>query len=66
MLKNNYNPHSISVIMPTYNQGAFISRSIKSLLLQSFSQWQLIIINDGCTDYTEDVIKDFYFNKLLT
>lgn len=49
----------ISVLMPTYNQGAFIARSIKSLLLQSFQPWELIIINDGCTDYTEEVIKQY-------
>lgn len=49
----------ISVIMPTYNQGAFISRAIKSLLLQKFNDWELIIINDACTDYTDQVINEY-------
>lgn len=49
---------SISVIMPTYDQGHFISRAIKSLLLQSFNNWELIIINDGANDYTDDVVAE--------
>lgn len=51
--------NGISVIMPSYNQGAFISRAIKSLLLQSLSEWELIIINDGSDDYTSDVVKQY-------
>lgn len=53
------NYKGISVLMPTFNQGAFISRAISSLLLQTFQNWELIIINDGSTDYTEDVILEF-------
>jgi glycosyltransferase involved in cell wall biosynthesis len=49
----------ISVIMPTFNQGAFICRAISSLRLQTFEKWELIIINDGSTDYTHDVLQDF-------
>lgn len=55
----------ISVLMPTYNQGSFISRSIKSILLQSFQQWELIIINDGCTDYTEEVVKEYLSDERI-
>ncbi|GGE42619.1 glycosyl transferase family 2 [Pedobacter psychrotolerans] len=46
----------ISVIMPTYQHGAFISRAITSLQLQTFREWELIIIVDGSTDATIDVI----------
>lgn len=48
-----------SVIMPTFNNAAFIRRAIISLLRQSFSDWELIIINDGSTDDTYLRIKDF-------
>ena len=48
-----------SVIMPTYNHSAFIRRAILSLYKQTYSNWELIIINDGCTDETEMFISDF-------
>ncbi len=59
----------ISIIMPTYNCAPFISTAIKSILLQSFKKYELIIINDGSTDDTKSVIKNFndsrikYFEK---
>ncbi|TQM51507.1 glycosyltransferase involved in cell wall biosynthesis [Arcticibacter tournemirensis] len=48
-----------SVIMPTYNQASFIRRAISSLQGQTYTNWELIIINDGCTDETEFFIADF-------
>lgn len=48
-----------SVIMPTYNQAHFIRRAILSLQQQTCTNWELIIINDGCTDNTEFFISDF-------
>ncbi len=48
-----------SIIMPTYNQASFIRRAILSLQKQTYPYWELIIINDGCTDDTEMFISDF-------
>lgn len=48
-----------SVIMPTYNQACYIRRAIASLLDQTYPHWELILINDGCTDATEEFISDF-------
>lgn len=50
---------AISVIMPTYKHEMFIRRAIASLLGQSFTNWELIIINDGSPDNTEDVTQPF-------
>ncbi|MBD5225287.1 MAG: glycosyltransferase family 2 protein [Bacteroidales bacterium] len=49
---------AFSVIMPTYNQCAFIRRAIASLQLQTYPYWELIIVNDGCTDRTRKCIED--------
>lgn len=48
-----------SVIMPTYNQSEYIRRAILSLLRQSYGQWELIIVDDGCTDDTKENIEDY-------
>jgi glycosyltransferase involved in cell wall biosynthesis len=40
----------ISIIMPVYNQGDTIEKTIKSILLQNFSDFELIIVNDCSTD----------------
>ena len=48
-----------TVLMPTYNQCSYIKRAISSLLKQTFKEWELIIINDGCTDETETFLNDF-------
>ena len=49
----------VSVIMPVYNGAKFIEQSVKSVINQSFDKWELIIINDGSNDNTEDIIKKF-------
>lgn len=54
-----------SVIMPTYNQACYIRRAIASLLDQTYSYWELIIINDGCTDATEEYIQDYLIDDRI-
>jgi glycosyltransferase involved in cell wall biosynthesis len=56
---NHHHDNFVSVIMPTYNYGAFISRSISSVLLQSHKNWELIILDDGSTDYTFEVVTEY-------
>lgn len=51
--------NGFSVIMPTYNQASFIRKAIQSLLEQTISNWELIIINDGATDETYAYIKEY-------
>ena len=50
---------SISVIMPVYNSERFISRAIKSILNQTFRNFEFLIIDSSSTDKTEEIIKSF-------
>jgi glycosyltransferase involved in cell wall biosynthesis len=45
--------------MPTYNQAGFIRRAIVSLCKQTYKNRELIIINDGSTDKTEEYLFDY-------
>jgi len=49
----------ISIIMPTYNRGYCIDRAIKSVMQQTYRDWELIIVDDGSTDNTEEVVQSF-------
>jgi glycosyltransferase involved in cell wall biosynthesis len=49
----------ICVILPVYNRHALIGRSIDSVLSQSFVDFELIVVDDGSTDKTRDVVRAF-------
>lgn len=49
----------VSVIMPCYNSAAFISESINSVICQSYEKFELIIIDNGSTDETVNIAKQY-------
>ncbi|MDQ3112116.1 MAG: glycosyltransferase [Bacteroidota bacterium] len=49
----------ISVVLPVYNAELFIGDSIKSILGQTYSNWELIIIDDGSKDKSAEIIEKF-------
>lgn len=53
---------TVSVILPAYNAERYIEESIQSVLRQDFKDYELIIINDGSTDNTQDIIN--YYKSL--
>lgn len=49
----------LSILMPTYNDSDTIEESLNSILNQSYENWELIIIDDGSTDNTKNVIENY-------
>ena len=49
----------VSVITPAYNAEPFIKETIESVLSQSLSDWELIVIDDGSTDDTQKVVAEY-------
>jgi glycosyltransferase EpsE len=49
----------VSIILPTHNGEHYIAQAIKSVLKQSYDHWELLIINDGSTDQTKDIIERY-------
>lgn len=54
----------ISVLMTTYNCGEYISQAIKSVLNQTYKDFELLIIDDGSTDNTEQIVQTFNDNRI--
>jgi glycosyltransferase involved in cell wall biosynthesis len=49
----------ISIIIACYNQGEYLSEAIDSILNQTISNWECIVVNDGSTDNTEEVALNY-------
>ncbi len=49
----------VSIIIPTYNDERYIKRALESILFQSFLDFEIIIIDDGSTDNTKEVLKSY-------
>ncbi len=55
----------ISVYMASYNYADFIEEAINSVIHQTLDDWELIVINDGSTDDTEEVLKQYESNQKI-
>lgn len=54
----------VSVIIPTYNRAYVIKKSIDSVLSQTYSDFELIIVDDGSTDNTKDIIEAYKDSRI--
>ena len=58
------NGEMVSVIIPTYNREAVIGRAIESVLKQTYPHFELIIIDDGSTDQTKQVVEQIVDERI--
>lgn len=56
---------TFSIIIPTYNRAAFLPKAIESVLAQTYTDWELIIVDDGSTDNTKEVISQYSDGRII-
>lgn len=53
-----------SIVIPTYNRAAFLSKAIESVLSQTYNDWELIVIDDGSIDNTKEVVSHYSDSRI--
>lgn len=49
----------VSIIIPSFNREALIGETLQSVINQTYANWECIVVDDGSTDNTESIIKDY-------
>ncbi len=55
----------VSIIMPSFNTGQYVAQSIESVLAQTYSNWELLIVDDCSEDDTTDVVSAYLSDKRI-
>jgi glycosyltransferase involved in cell wall biosynthesis len=62
--KDMKNTKPVSIILPTYNRAQKVGKSIESVLRQTYTDFELLVIDDGSTDNTEEVVNGYKDNRV--
>lgn len=54
----------VSIIMPTYNCAKFIGATIDSVLAQTYTDWEIVIVDDCSTDNTKEIVEAYGNEKI--
>lgn len=55
----------VSIIMPSYNTGKFIEKTINSVINQTYNNWELIIVDDCSNDNTDEIVKSINDSRIV-
>lgn len=55
----------VSVIVPTFNRAATLLRALNSVAVQTYREWELLVVDDGSTDGTAEVVRQWLENRNL-
>ena len=55
-----------SVIVPLYNKAPYIRKALESILTQTYTNYEVVIVDDGSTDGSQDVVRDFVRNDEMS
>jgi glycosyltransferase involved in cell wall biosynthesis len=56
---------TVSIVIPTFNRATLLPESISSVLKQSYSNFEVIVVDDGSTDSTADIVNSFCDTRLI-
>ena len=54
----------ISIVVPLYNKEQYISQTLQSVLMQPFTDYEILVVDDGSTDQSMDRVKEFEFEHI--
>lgn len=55
----------VSIIMPSYNTANFIGATIGSVLIQTYKNWELLIVDDCSTDNTDEIVSRYDDERII-
>jgi glycosyltransferase involved in cell wall biosynthesis len=63
-ISSNVKANLVSVLLPVYNGAEYLVEAINSILAQTFQDFELIVINDGSTDASSEIVRSFHDKRI--